>query len=136
MPNPYDVALRERAVKAYESGEGSYSQLAILFDLDMRTLERWVARWRATGTVAPKPRGGGWTSPIDLVVLEAVVRERPDGKVDEFCAAYNRRVPRAQRTNATSFRRALRRRGFVVKKNAPGRAKSTGRMWQRNARRS
>jgi transposase len=136
MPNPYDVALRERAVKAYESGEGSYAQVAALFDLDMRTLERWVARWRATGTLEPKPRGGGWACPIDLTVLDAVVRERPDGKVDEFCAEYNRRVGRPQRTNSTSFRRAMRRQGFVVKKNARGRARSIAQTWQRSARRS
>jgi transposase len=136
MPNPYDVALRERAVKAYESGEGSYSQLATLFDVDMRTLERWVARWRATGTVAPKPRGGGWRCPIDLTVLHAVVREVPDATVNEFCWQYNRRVPRAQRTTPTSFRRAMRRAGFVLKKNGRGRARSTGPMSPRSAKRS
>jgi helix-turn-helix protein len=58
MPNPYDVALQERAVKAYESGEGPYTQVAGLFRVDRRTLERWVARWRPAGSVAPHPRGG------------------------------------------------------------------------------
>ena len=134
MPNPYDVALRERAVKAYESGEGSYSQLAALFDLDMRTLERWVARWRVTGSVVPKPRGGGWRCPIDLAVLHAVVREVPDATVAEFCWQYNRRVPRGQRTTPTSFRRAMRRAGFVLKKNGRGRARSTGRTSRRSGR--
>ena len=57
MPNPYDLALRERAVTAYERGEGSYAQLAALFDVDHRTLERWVARWRDTHSVAPHRRG-------------------------------------------------------------------------------
>lgn len=134
MPNPYDVALRARAVRAYESGEGSYSQLAVLFDIDMRTLERWVARWREIGTVAPKPRGGGWRCPIAMTVLHAVVREVPDATVDEFCWEYNRRVPRAQQTTSTSFRRAMRRAGFVLKKNGRGRASSTGRTWRRSAR--
>ena len=32
----------------YERGEGSYAHLAALFDVDHRTLERWVARWRDT----------------------------------------------------------------------------------------
>jgi len=75
MPNPYDLALRERAVTAYERGEGSYAQLAALFDVDHRTLERWVARWRDTQSVAPQPRGGGWPCPIDVTVLRAVVRD-------------------------------------------------------------
>src|SRR5260370_20393186 len=102
MPNPYDVVLRERAVTACESGEGSYAHLAALFDLDHRTLERWVARWRQTGSVAPRPKGGGWRCPIDPTVLHAVIQEAPDATIDELCWEYNRRVRRAQRTSARS----------------------------------
>ncbi len=85
MPNPYDVALRERAVHAYARGEGSYAVLAALFKVDHRTLERWVACWRATGSVAARPRGGGWSCPIDMEVLLATVREKPDGTLEELC---------------------------------------------------
>lgn len=136
MANPYDVAFRERAVMAYTRGEGSYAQLAALFDIDHRTLERWVALWRDTRSVAPRPRGGGWPCPIDLRVLRAVVGDRPDGTVGELCRAYNRRVTRAQRTSRTSFHRAMGREGFVLKKNGRGRARSTGRMSMRNGGRS
>ena len=87
MPKPYDVAFRGRAVAAYEAGEGGYFALADLFGIGYRTLERWVAQYRATDSVAPRPRGGGWRCPIDLIVLHAVVRERPDGTVAS-CAAH------------------------------------------------
>ena len=133
MPNPYDVALRKRAVMAYERGQGSYAHLAALFDVDHRTLERWVARWRIAHSVDPRPRGGGWRSPIDLTVLRVLAREVPDATLAEMCAEYNRRAPRAQRTTRASFHRALIREGFVVKKNAPGRRRLTGRMWSRSA---
>jgi transposase len=136
MPNPYDVALRERAVAAYESGEGSYAHLAAVFDLDHRTVERWVARWRQTGSVAPQPKGGGWRCPIDTTVLHAVIQASPDGTIDELCRAYNRRVRRAQQTSARSLRRAMGREGFVLKNNARARAKSTGRTSKRSAPRS
>lgn len=127
MPNPYDVAFRERAVRAYEAGEGGYVELAELFDIGYRTLERWVAQYRATGSVAPRPRGGGWRSPLDLAVLHAVVRERPDGTWRELCAAYNRRVGRARRTTWKSFGRAMKRAQYVLKKNDTGRESSIGR---------
>ena len=133
MATPYDVALRERAVQAYERGEGSYAEVAALFQVDSRTLERWVARWRTTGSVAPRPRGGGWRSPIALAVLHAVVRATPDGTLAELCRTYNRQVPRAQRTTRASFHRALRRAGFVLKKSGLARANSTGRTWRRSA---
>jgi transposase len=136
MPNPYDRELRTRAVLAYERGEGSYAQVAALFDLNHRTLERWLARWRVSYSVEPRPRGGGWQSPIDVAVLRGLVREGPDATIAEMCAEYNRRAPRGQRTSPAAFRRALMREGFVHKKNGRGRVKSTGRMWRPSARRS
>ena len=130
------MAFRGRAVAAYEAGEGGYHELAALFGLGYRTLQRWVAQYRATESVAPRPRGGGWRSPIDLVVLHAVVRERPDGTSEEMCREYNRRVGRAQRTNATSFRRALGREGYVLKKNGGVQVNATDPTFSANARRS
>jgi transposase-like protein len=71
-------------VCAYERGQGSYAALAVLFDLDNRTIERWVARWRATGAVAPYPRGGGWRCPIHLTVMRAVIADAPDATAAEL----------------------------------------------------
>jgi transposase-like protein len=127
MSQAYDVTFRERAVAAYHAGEGGYHDLARVFDIGYRTLQRWVAQERATGSVAPRPNGGGWRCPIDLTVLEAVVREAPDDTVAELCRTYNRRVPRAARTTRTSFGRAMARADFVLKKNARGRASGTDR---------
>jgi transposase len=135
MAAPYDVAFRGRAVAAYESGEGGYHELAALFGVGYRTLQRWVARYRATESVAPHPRGGGWRSPIWVVVLHAVVRERPDGTSDELCREYNRRVGRDGRTSPASFRRAMTREGYVLKKNGGVRVNATDRTFSDNARR-
>jgi transposase len=136
MAEPYDKALRERAVGAYEAGKGGAHDLAALFNIGYRTLERWVARKRATGSVAADPKRGGWRSPIDMPTLLAVVDEAPDSTLAELCWEYNRRVSRGQRSTPTSIGRALHRAGFVLKKNGRGRANATGRTWQRNARRS
>ena len=130
------MAFRGRAVAAYEAGEGGYHELAGLFGLGYRTLQRWVAQYRTTDTVAPQPRGGGWRSPIDLVVLHAVVRERPDGTSEELCREYNRRVGRTGRTSPASFRRAMTREGYVLKKNGGVRVNATDPTFNANARRS
>jgi transposase len=134
MAKPYDVAFRGRAVAAYEAGEGGYHDLADLFGIGYRTLQRWVAQYRATESIAPQPRGGGWQSPIDVIVLHAVVRERPDGTSDELCREYNRRVGRPERTNSTSFRRTMRREGYVLKKNGGVRVNVTDPTFMRNAK--
>jgi len=129
MPNAYDVDLRRRAVMAYERGEGSYAALSVLFDIHPRTLERWVARWRVAQSVEPRPRGGGWRSPIDVAIVHVLAREVPDATVAEMCGEYNRRVPRSQRTTPSSVHRTLVREGFVIKKNGRVQVKSIGRMW-------
>jgi transposase-like protein len=136
MSQSYDVVFRERAVAAYNAGEGGYHELARVLGIAYRTLQRWVALERATGSVAPRPNAGGWRCPIDLNEMEAVVREAPDATVAELCWAYNRRVPQAARTTRTSFGRAMRRADFVLKKNGRGRASGTDRMSRRSERRS
>ena len=117
MPAPHDPGFRGRAVAAYEAGEGTYHELATLFGIGYRSLQRWVAQYRATESVLPRPPGGGWRSPIDPIVLHALIRECPDATSDEVAREYNRRVGRDGRTSARSVRRALRREGYVVKKN-------------------
>lgn len=136
MPKPFDVAFRGRAVAAYEAGEGGYHELAALFGIGYRSLQRWVAQYRATESVEPRPRGGGWRSPIDVIVLHAVVRERPDGTSDELCREYNRRVGRAERTNSSSFRRMMQREGYVLKKNGGVRVNATDPTFMRNVKHS
>ena len=136
MAEPYDIALRERAVAAYHAGRGSYDEVASLFRIGWRTLQRWVAKHRATGSVAADRKGGGWHSPIEMETLLTVVGEAPDSTLAELCWEYNRRVARAERSTPTSIGRALHRAGFVLKKNGRGRANATGRTWQRSARRS
>ena len=125
MPNPYDDTLRERVVATYESGAGTAQEVADLFGLGLRTVQRWVARWRATGSVAATPKRGGVCSPIDLAVLATVITDTPDATCVELCRAYNRRVPRARRTTFTSLWRAMRRTGYVLKKNGRARVNST-----------
>ena len=134
MANAYGVDLRERAVRAYRRGDGTLLEIATTFSIDPRTLQRWIAHERATGSLVPKPKAGGWRCPIDLPLLHAVIAAAPDATVAELCWEYNRRAPTAAQTTDTSFRRAMHREGYVLKKNGRGRARSIGRMSRRSAR--
>lgn len=120
MPNPYSGQLRERAVRAYESGDEAYPEVAKRFAIGRRTLRRWVAQWRTTGTTTPRAKAGGWSSPVNVAVMHAVVRDRPDSTTEELTRVYNARVPRAARVHRSSLLRALRRAGYVFKKNVRG----------------
>jgi transposase len=118
MPNPYPLALRERAVRAYETTSESYALVAARFAISVNTLMRWVQRTRDLGDPAPFAKGGGWRSPVDLPVLHDLVAARPDRTTDELTRAYNRAVPPAARVHRSSVLRALQRSGYVFKKNA------------------
>jgi transposase len=136
MPNPIDESLRTAAVRAYEAGGGTCAEVAATFGVGTRTLRRWVAQWRTEGAITARPKGGGWRSPIRMRTLEAVVAEAPDATCAELTWAYNRRVARPARTTLTSLWRALRRAGYVLKKNGRGRVKSTAPTFGGSARRS
>lgn len=121
MANAYPTPLRERAVRAYETGTDSYLQVAERFAIGLATLVRWVQRARATGTLAPLKKGGGWRSPVDIPILHRLVQDRPDRTTDELTRAYNRAVAADARVHRSSILRALQRTGYVFKKNADGR---------------
>src|SRR6266511_3089472 len=109
MPNPYPVALRERAVRAYEESTDTYVEVAARFSIAVNTLLRWVQRARDTGTLLPTPRGGGWFSPINIPLLHALVGDRPDQTTEELTRAYNHRVVPEVRIQRSSILRALQR---------------------------
>jgi hypothetical protein len=87
-----------------------------------------LAHERVTGSLVPKPKAGGWRCPITLPLLHAVIADAPDATIAELCWEYNRRAAATAQTTVTSFGRAMRREGYVLKKTAAAeRARSAGR---------
>lgn len=119
MPNPYPTELRDRAVRVYESSDETYRDVAERFAIGEATLQRWVRRQRDTGALDPLAKGGGWTSPVDVRLLHALVQARPDRTTAELTRAYNGRAARPARVHRSSILRALQRTGYVFKKNDP-----------------
>lgn len=126
MAYGHAVKFRERVVAAHAAGKGGVHTLAAVFGIGYRTVQRWLARQRATGSVAPAPGAGGWKSPVDTTLLTTLIREAPDSTATELCWEYNRRVGPNQRTSEAAIGRARKRLGFVRKKNARGQVKWIG----------
>jgi transposase len=122
MANPYPLALRERAVRAYETSTDTYREVADRFEIHFNTLVRWVQRGRDRGDLLPSARGGGWRSPVQIDVVHRLVAERPDRTTDELTRAYNAAVEAPARVHRSSILRALQRTGYVFKKNGPARS--------------
>ena len=125
MPNPYPTALRERAVRAYEGSAETYAEVAARFSVHINTLVRWVQGVRDRGTVLPAARGGGWCSPVDIPLLHALIKERPDRTTEELTRAYIQRAAPEAQVHRSSVLRALQRTGYVFKKNGRDRRSKT-----------
>jgi transposase len=136
MAEAYPVELRERAVHAYESGDGSYLELAATFKIGVASLVRWVSLYRRAGTVAARPKGGGARSSISAAEIDAIVTRLGDPTAIEITAEFNSSRRGSARVHVSSIKRALHRFGYVVKKNAAGRWRVFGRMSSRSAKSS
>jgi transposase-like protein len=106
MPNWYPTALRERAVRAYEGSAETYAEVATRFSIHTNTSVRWVQRHRDRQTVLPAPRGEGWYSPVDLPLLQALLKEQPDRTTEELTRALQ--PARRARGAGPSVKRATR----------------------------
>jgi transposase len=136
MPDPHPIELRERVVQAYEAGEGSYPELATRFAIGEASVKRWVWLFRKRGAVAALPKGGGTPSTIELGELEALLVKLGDPTAGELTAEFNRARRGNSRVHVSSMKRALHRHGYVVKKNADGRWRVSGRMSSPSERRT
>jgi transposase len=121
MPEPHPVELRQRVVEAYEAGEGSLFEISHRFSVGIASVKRWVRRYRDQGSVAPRTRAGGTPSEIGAIDLALLLSRVPDANAGELTAEYNRRRRAPHRVHVSSIKRALRRHGYVVKKNESGR---------------
>ena len=131
MPRPYSTDLRERALAAYEGGEGSQAQVASRYRLGERTLSGWLRAARGEGRRGPKPHRGG-RAPVGGAgeVLAELVAERNDATLAEYAALLDERA--GVRRSPAALCRALKALGLVRKKRRSGPPSRTARTWRGN----
>lgn len=66
----YSLDLRKRVVAAYERGDGTFEEVGKTFGVGEATVNRWVQLKRRSGSLAPRPHGGGHPTPFDASGLE------------------------------------------------------------------
>ncbi len=121
MPEAYSTELRDRAVQAYEAGEGGYAAIGARFEVGAATVMRWVRLYRAQGSTAPRRKGGGTPSSISADEISDLLGRLGDPTANELTAAFNHGKRGPARVHVSSMKRALHRHGYVVKKSADGR---------------
>ena len=85
MTRPYSMDLRERVVRAVESGL-SRNAVAARFEVSVAFVVKLLQRWRDRGTIEPD-QYGGWNKPTLApygAVIRALVSEQNDITLEEL----------------------------------------------------
>lgn len=119
----YSMDLRERVAAACDEGIDTRAEIAERFSVSESWIRRLLQRRRQTGSLAPKPRGGGQPPAFDGPAAErlrAAVAADPDATLKQLAGA----AGVACSTSATD--RALRRLGITRKKSRSAPPSRTG----------
>lgn len=119
MPAPLSVDLRQRLLDAYQAKEGSQRQLAERFKVSLSFIRDLMRHQRETGTVQPKPRGGGAVAKLgkeQLPIVEALVKAQPDALLTELCDRFAKQT--GIEVSVSTMQRVVSQLRFSVKKNA------------------
>lgn len=84
---PYSMDLRERVAAAVDHHEGSLRQIARNFHVSLSFLTRLLNRRRQSGSLRPRPHGGGHPPALDHAGqqrLRLEVRKQPDATLQEL----------------------------------------------------
>jgi transposase len=118
----YSMDLRQKIVSAYESGHGTFDEVADTFEVGRRTVARFVGLARSGGSLWPKPCGGGRHATLSaaaLALLGEQVAPRPDATLSELSDYLRSRA--GVSAHPATVCRARRRLGRPRKKKPGGR---------------
>ena len=115
------VDLRKRVVAARMEDGQSMGQIAERFRIPKGTVQNILRRYRESGTVEPKPHGGGHPSAFSPEALERLARDierHPDATLEEL------RERSGIAVSLVAFHKRVRQLGFTRKKSLYVRASS------------
>jgi transposase len=113
---PYSRDLRQRIVETATRRDGTLSQIAERFLVSVSFVTRLLQLHRTTGSVEPRPHGGGHPAvltPEDLQRLRALIDDRPDATLEEC------RQHLGSSCSLATISRALSRLGLPRKEKVP-----------------
>ena len=118
----YSTDLRERVVAACDAGDATRARIAARFSVGVAWIRKLVRQRRETGSIAPRPRGGGRAPAFDAEAagrLREAVRHDPDATLEELARAAG------VRCCVAAVHGALARLGVTRKKSRGGRPSGT-----------
>lgn len=120
----YSTDLRERVVAACDARDGTREQIAARFSVSVAWIRKLLRQRRQTGSIAPKPRGGGRVPAFDT---EAAGRLREAVRADDDATLAELAHAAGVSCCPSAVHRTLVRLGITRKKRRGGRPSRTGR---------
>ena len=118
----YSMDLRERVVTACDEGGATREQVAARFAVSASWVRKLLRQRRATGSIEPRPHGGGHAPAFDPAAdarLRQAVRDDSDATLGELGRAAG------VACSASAVYRALGRLGVTRKQSRGGRPSRT-----------
>ncbi len=91
----YSIDIRQKVIDAYNNQEGSLRQLAKRFSVSLSFVQRLLKRYHQSGTVEPKPHGGGKPAKLSseqILLVKTLVEEDNDAILVELCERVQQRI--------------------------------------------
>jgi len=94
MARPLSKEIREKIVNAYKRGVGTINKVASIFEIQPRTVAKYLQIDRDTGDLTPKSRPG--RTPIlnekNLAIIKSIIMSNSDGTLQEYCDAFKKKT--------------------------------------------
>lgn len=116
MPKPIPLEIRKHVVAVYSENGLTMEEAAKELNIGIASLNRWLRKQRETGSLEPKPHGGGRPSKIqNPELLLHIIKEKPDMTLEELAAAYSKQS--SSEVSSSSIFRVLKKMKYTVKKS-------------------
>jgi transposase len=132
----HPIELRQRVVSACLDKGMSQEEAAEVFDVGEASVYRWLRLQRETGSLEPRPHGGGQPPAFDEQeheLLKRVVAEKPDRTLADLTVEICSRIKKA--VSESAIVRGLKRLGITLKKKSSRRARRIGQTSRKSTRR-
>jgi transposase len=94
MVKAYSKDLREKIVDAYNQGVGTINQIAKMFGVGKRSVEKYLFLYRQGQDLTPQKQPG--RPPLlndkSLEIIKIIVLSDPDGTLYDHCASYKEKT--------------------------------------------
>ena len=115
--------VRQRAIKAYRSGQGTQHDIAMMFGITPRAFRKWWQAFIQETRLEPRKRGHNPAlfSGDNLTALDKYVETHPDATLAELHDAFAGRVT----CSDVTIHNTLKRQGWQYKKSGYVRVNKT-----------